>query len=528
MKKLLTITLLLLLPLIIGAELFTSTDGNLNMDLPYGWKEYKSNKPRLVLDVRKDTSQIEIKTLNDCTDEKCLEQKANKDIRGLKNKGYAILENSYTDEIINKTEFSTGELFLFFNFTGNVKDYSVGYFMLNQKTYSIFAQGISHAESEVIFSFISPAIKRSNVDATKKAYAIDYNYGDVETTDIAKIDKNQNPILVEKKIEPKPESESLDVEKVVPSVLTEPVEEVVQKKSIDYLKKMQSWTSIVAIVIFIYIAIMILALITKMFITDKENFDTPNASSHYPFNVLRLYGTPEIIYKLKNNQGSIFIALHSRWGYLLSSTGVMFLLITFAFMIFAKIMQGSVLFETYPLIHNSIFGLGQIIVPFGLFLFVSGFFVRNIVDKSLYVYDSDGNLVYIVSKIKSSLFEKRFVAYDKNENVLFYLKRARFLALRSWKIYDDGNNLVVRIKEKSLIKSLARKLLGHLFGLLRAEYSINSENKTKGTTKTSLSMWHNFTINTEEKSKGLYPEEMMLICLAVNVFDIDKFHISTN
>lgn len=520
MKKLLAIISLFFIPLLVGAELFTSTDGNLNIDLPYGWKEHKPSKPRLVLDVRKSISQIEIKTLNDCNTEECLEQKAKKDIQGLKGKGYSILENSYTEEIINRTEFSTGELFLFFNFTGNIKDYSVGYFMLNGITYSIFAQGVSHAESEVIFSFIAPATKRVAPNtASKKAYAINYNFGDVETTDIAKIDKNQNPVI---------EKEPSNVEKVVPSVLTEPAEKIVARKSIDYIKKIQGLGSVFAIVIFIYIAVIFLALITKMFVADKENFETPDVGSHYPFNVSRLYGTPEIIYKLRNNQGSIFITLHSRWGYLLSSTGVIFLLITFGFMTVAKIMQGSVLLQTYPLIYNSIFGLGQIIVPFGLFLFVSGFFVRMLVDKSLYVYDSDGNLVYIVSKIKSSIFEKRFVAYDKNENVLFYLKRARFLALRNWKIYDDGNNLVTRIKEKSLVKSLARKLFGHLFGFLRAEYSIQNENGAKGNIKTSLSMWHKFAIDIEEKKKGLYPEEMMLICLAVNVFDMDKFHSSIN
>ena len=467
---------------------------------------------------------------------KNLEKKANKDLKELKAKGYVILENSYTEEVINKTEFSTGEIFMFFNFTGNIKDYSVGYFMLNGIPYSIFSQGISHAESEVIFSFISPVTKRvvPNSKTAKKAYSINYNFGEVETTEITKIDKNQNPIIVEVPKEIAEENvevsdqRTFNVDKITPSVLTEAKQKFTTTNLPGYLKNLQNFIPILAIIIVCYIAVTFLALMTKMFIGDKPNFTTPDETAQYPLKMLRLYGTPEIIYKLKNNQGSIFIALHSRWGYLLSFAGIIFLAITFLVMLFAKIFESSMLFQNYPLIASSVFGLGKIIAPFGLFLFLIGFVVKIFVDRDIYVYDSDGNLVYIVSKAKFSLFEKRFVAYDKNENILFYFRRNKFLALRSWKISDDGNNPVMHIKETNIFKSLARKLLGHLFGLLRASYTIETEKGKKGSIKPASSMFHKFDVDMPENIKGLYPQEVMLIALAVNVFDTDKFHPSCN
>ena len=70
-----------------------------------------------------------------------------------------VVENSYTGEEIKRIEFSTGDPFFYISFFTPKNDFSAGYFLIDSKAYSILAKELTYAETDLVFSFISPVEK---------------------------------------------------------------------------------------------------------------------------------------------------------------------------------------------------------------------------------------------------------------------------------------------------------------------------------------------------------------------------------
>ena len=85
MKRLL-IVLLLGCAGALNAAVFTSQDGRFTIDLPSGWSAAQKSAAGSVLSLVKGSSRIDIKSVPECKNEACIEQKTQADLVEVKNK----------------------------------------------------------------------------------------------------------------------------------------------------------------------------------------------------------------------------------------------------------------------------------------------------------------------------------------------------------------------------------------------------------------------------------------------------------
>ncbi len=156
MKQLL-IALLLCCASVLQAAVFTSKDGRFTIDLPSGWALAQKPAAGAVLSVVKGASRIDIKSVPECKTEACIEQKTQADLVDVKNKKMQVVGNTYTGEEIKRIDFSTGEPFFYISFFTSKNDFSSGYFLIGGQGYSVLAKDLSYAQTDLLFSLISPA-----------------------------------------------------------------------------------------------------------------------------------------------------------------------------------------------------------------------------------------------------------------------------------------------------------------------------------------------------------------------------------
>ena len=122
----------------------------------------------------------------------------------------------------------------------------------------------------------------------------------------------------------------------------------------------------------------------------------------------------------------------------------------------------------------------------------------------------------------SVLYPKCLRIYDRHMDRLFHVKRAGLLpayALKNqegktvcvikkhfpfpykrWTLHDLKGAMLVSIREKSAVKSLARRLFGHMFGFLRSSYYIyDGQGRNIGEMKRSPSLGNSYYINVTDR-----------------------------
>ncbi len=159
------------------AGVFTSQDGAFTLDMPAGWTQVKNAPKDSVLSLQKGSSRIDVKSVA-CTTETCIEKKITADLADVKSKKMQVGGNSYTGEEVKRIEFSTGDPFFYISFFTPKNDFGAGYFLIDGKAYSILAKDLTYAETDLIFSFISPVEKSAPV-------ALEMNLNDPRAYDIA-------------------------------------------------------------------------------------------------------------------------------------------------------------------------------------------------------------------------------------------------------------------------------------------------------------------------------------------------------
>jgi len=92
---------------------------------------------------------------------------------------------------------------------------------------------------------------------------------------------------------------------------------------------------------------------------------------------------------------------------------------------------------------------------------------------SIYLDESKGNLLLEIKQDKKlELVNATFTIIDPQVGVIGHLKKNYLMNLirRQWQILDSEGELIAHAKEDSIILSLLRRMLGHMFGLLRTNF----------------------------------------------------------
>jgi hypothetical protein len=486
-KVLITVLLLCLISQGVWARVFKAKNNAFTIDLPSSWSEIEAPTDYLYL---KNTSGATMRfvIIENCFDRQCLETIVEKEIKDLTKRKFTIIKDEYSGEFVRETSFSTQDPLLSFDFTKQNMLFTAGYFLSGGKAYNVGVRGIPYTEASYLLSFISPVPK--------------------ETVPELQQDSSQK------------ESQSNKLESIEQSDLLETEESIVQfeeKPKIQAGKKENPQLSLsektLKYIVCIFVCYLMLwggAFFYKTFFPSKLKLNNTNPNSPYPLQGKRLYGSPDLFLRLHDNLGNHYIATATRWSSLFVMGGLFaFILFSLARLIFAIF----ALKATSPsLLINTFYSLSYLLSACGFIILVFGIVLNLVFPYKFLVYDSQGEILYkCVQKGFSLLSEQYFIA-TKDGQILCKVIRKNFSLLRTWKIFDVDKE-IAEVKEKSVIKSLLRRIFGHLFGIFRTNYLIKAQMDSKGEIKSASTVAAKFSLLLDKPQA--IPVDIMLVFSAV-------------
>ncbi|MDR0734400.1 MAG: hypothetical protein LBG16_01575 [Elusimicrobiota bacterium] len=434
------------------AVLFAAQDKGFTVDLPSAWIKVNPQDHE-VLSLKRDAATIKIASVPECNSYDCIENETQKALEFVKSKKFRVLENTYSGEIIKRTEFSTGDPLLSFNYSGAAVDFTTAYFLADGRAYYVGIKGLPYVEADLILSFISPAAKPTAASAGAPAPRL-FNEPAVEDIygqDIAAPHA--------------PEQQALPLE----------AEPIPARKPAGALTPFH----VAALAAAGYFFLIALAFALRLVARGKAMPDAANPRSGYPVKGERLYGSPDLFFHLHDNQGNNYVANCSRWAGILMGMGLagalFFLFLRFA----ADYAFTSGFVMAHAAVANTIISVSALLSLLGLLFFAAGFTLRLLFGVKVYIYDDKGALAFKAVQKGLHPLKEEYIIADGKSAVVMRLRRARFLPRRRWVLYNAGGEIAV-IREKSFVKALLRMLLGHMCGFLRADYDVKGRIGSSG------------------------------------------------
>ena len=358
---------------------FTSSDGAFTLDMPSGWTDVKTPPAGSVLSIQKKSSRIDVKTA-DCTTETCIEGKINADLADVKRKKMQVVGNTYTGEEIKRIEFSTGEPFFYISFFTPKNDFGAGYFLINGKAYSILAKDLTYAETDLIFSFISPRKTEEETPSLEmavndpRAYNIAALPAVAEETLSAPVEAAAPAEAKPAATKPSPKSakKSGFFAKLKKQLANVKLNTLLSPNMPPYVRKMGHGFDALIVLAFLFAGLQLAVLAVRLFVRRQTPDAPANPNSLYPIRFTRLYGTPSLIFRAKDNQGNILISLSARWDSLFLFTGLTLVGLTFLTLAAAGISENARLLPLSAFTYNTLYSACSLAIPLGVLIFFCG------------------------------------------------------------------------------------------------------------------------------------------------------------
>ena len=480
------------------AASFTSTDGSFTLPIPSKWQnaETKNNE---VLSLQNGNNKITAVKLENCNDLACLEQTINKRVKQIKGKKYQLVKNTYSGEEIKRTEFSSLDPLLYFSYTANKIPYTEGYFLADSKGYKIEVSGLPYLEAENYLPFISPKPKEI-VDLpliTEEEPLVE------ENLDMPDLQSTQR----------QPLSQTLsDKEKTKNTV-----KEIPQKQKIEVSKQIL----VLMLLIFVYLVIWTIFFSYNIFFAQRQDKTPTNPKSFYPIRGLRLYGSPDLFLRFYDSQGQNFIVTAQRWASFLV-VGGFYIALFFALLHFllATILQQDV--HLHPMLANTSLSLCYLFMAFGIIFMLGGKILHMMFPPTIFIYTDKGSVLFKIVKRGSGFFNCAYLAMTTENDAVYRMETPRLFIRRKWMLFDQNGELAL-IKEKSLLKAIARKILGHLGGSLRASYFVKGKNESSGEINSLRRVSANFQIDID-KPQAIPSTAMLTAAAVIFITDRDKYY----
>ncbi len=492
MRKITFTFFLCLLNLSCFAASFSPKDGSFNISLPPKWQKVKTLNNE-VLSLKKGTSKIKVFALKNCKDLACLEKTANTKVKQIKDKKFKLVKNTYSGEEIKKSEFSTLDPYLYFSYTAENINYTEGYFLADSKGYKIELSNLPHKDADLYLSFIAPKPK--------------------EVKDIPLI-TDEKPLVEENIAAPeiqKPEEQ--------PNIQNLQDTKFVQETKIQKPNVSKKFAIIISL-LFIYISVVFIFFVYNFVFSPLMYKTQTNPNSLYPIVGSRLYGSPDLFFKLYDNQGHNFIITSQRWSSFLKEYGFYGALgFTLLHLIISSLLKQEF---SSSLWFNTSLSVCYLFTAFGLVFMLGGYILDIIFPAPIFVYTDKGKILFKIIRRNSGFLKYSYLVLTNAYTVIFRLETKKIFFMRKWIVFEQDNQIAI-IKENSFLKALGRKLLGHLGGSLRTNYVIEGKNESKGQILSSRKAITNFHIDID-KPQALTSTAMIAAAAVIFTKNRDKFY----
>ncbi len=511
------IVLLVLCQAAAVAATLKSSDNGFLLNIPGKWQAAEVTGPNNVLRVKKGRSEIKILYLSGFSAEKALRAKLQATREKLKRGGVAV-----PNKIFSATN-EDGAEFIFLRFSSKGRRYRSGYFNLSGRSYGFLLTDLSSAEFEAMSGSLVPLLSKAGSSPADQREPA----GRIPAPAAASLPPAEkgggapaaNPGAANM-LPPPVSTDTLGAPPVGASFAAGGAQP--EPGALPPVPKRSVGSSLLLFLIVIALSAAALGYRALAGRAQEVPEVKPVTGSPFPFRVERRYLSFPIVFDVKDAAGQQYSAVSYRVPALLLGTGVvLYFLITVLIqgMLFAgedpRLLPTAEVMLIVNLLH-----LAGIMVLVG---FVLGLFFR----KKLKIYDSSGNLILDVCQKRLSFASLYFLIRDPAGNGLGKMKRVGFVFIRRrWQLLDAGDKVLLDIREDSVAKAIARKLLGHLWGLLRTNYIISRENSETGEIKRDWSIWNRYTLKLAPVPQGPAPDPRLVMATAlfIDIVDPDRWH----
>ena len=147
--------------------------------------------------------------------------------------------------------------------------------------------------------------------------------------------------------------------------------------------------------------------------------------------------------------------------------------------------------------------------------------------KTFKLSDEGGSPLCEMRQRWTAFFPNVYELRGKDGAILAMLERSvPAIPRRKWRL-KRGRELLLEIKEDSFANSLARRMLGHLWGLLRTDFSVLASGEPVGMIRRSRSLRSNLYPEAKLYLKpptGLEPTLALAAALCIEIADSDRWH----
>lgn len=491
------------------AALFSAPDKAFTIDLPSGWTT--ASKKGAVVYAQRGGASFQINSVDDCSALPCLEKAINKDIAAAKKKKAKIIVNTYTGETIKKTEFSTSDPLLSFNYTSGGTEFTQGYFLADSKGYKVEIKGLPYVEAELILSFISPAPKPVELaGADTAAQLTQLQIGDISIDEQPIVDEDMPALL---------NSDSLD--KAPQDIKPVPKLQAGEAK-VKFNLKAGGWSGALLVAVLTYAFALVCVLAVRLLFPAKPIRINSNPRSFYPIRGKRFYGSPDLFFRFYDNQGGNFIITAPRWGGIFTGLGFLCALSFFLLRVsFIFIVAGGYI-NPHPVLINTALSLCSLFSVFGLLIFCAGLLTSFLFGAKFYFYSDRGSLIYRCVQQGLSLLKEEYAVAGKDNAVIFRISRDRFRLTRRWTVYNN-DEVIALIKESSVWRAVLRRCLGHLSGILRADYILRGRVECSGGIRFEKNIFAKLSCEID-KPEAIESSTLLIACAVIAMRDRDKWY----
>lgn len=512
------LALLLCCAAALNAAVFTSKDGRFTIDLPSGWAAARTPAAGAVLSVIKGSSRIDVKKVPECKTEACIEQKTQTDLLEVKNKKMQVVGNTYTGEEIKRIDFATGEPFFYISFFTPKNDFSSGYFLIGRDAYSVLAKDLSYAQTDLIFSFISPV----QAQAPAPPPVLEMDLSDARAYTIEAMPDVMQETLVTP-IPVQPVAVKPAVQPAAPAAKHKKPRTLVTRNMPPYIQQLGHGFDALVLLLFLYVLLQLGALAARFFIAPRTGADKVNPNSPYPIKFRRLYGTPSLIYRARDNRGNVLLSLSPRWDSLFLFGGIMLVVGAALVMAFTGVLESTKIIKLSAFTYNTVYSAVSLVIPLGFVIFICGLLWSQLVLRQFALYDCKGHKAVYIMQRGFGLKKECYLAYFAKSKEMLLMERKRFSYLRQWQLLDKQRNVLAHITEESAARAVLRKFTGHLWGLLRADYRIDGPMESKGQIQSARGAFNRFTCNID-KPQALSARDLLVASLIIHIRDRDKWY----
>jgi hypothetical protein len=143
--------------------------------------------------------------------------------------------------------------------------------------------------------------------------------------------------------------------------------------------------------------------------------------------------------------------------------------------------------------------------------------------KEITLFDRNGQKAAFVIQKGLHLFNEQYEIYFAKSKNILYVRRKRFTFRRVWQLCNAEGTPVATFTEKHFLRSAIRSFTGHLWGFLRADYTISGPMDSHGTLENTHALFNGMICNLD-KPDAIAARDALAISVLIGMRDRDKWY----